>query len=68
MSSDHHIPEKGAKKSHKFNMIWVLQSCFSKLHGQFVLNFRADEVPESTFKSLSNKPKMSVLSTKNQHF
>lgn len=33
-----------------------------------MLNFRVDEVPESTFKSLSNKSKMSVLSTRNQHF
>lgn len=68
MSSDHHIPGKGVKKNPKFNMIWILQSCFSKLHGQLVLNFRVDEVPESTFKSLSNKSKMSVLSTRNQHF
>lgn len=68
MSSDPHIPGKGVKKNLKFNIIQVLQSCFNKLHGQLMLNVRVDEVPESTFKSLSNKPKMSVLSSRNQHF
>lgn len=68
MSSNRPLLEKRAKKNHKLNMAWVLQSCFSKLPGQLALNFKGGEAPASTFENLSHKSKRSVLPGRNRHF